>query len=92
VAQMGEGIKAGASIVGKFYKILWLVTVIGFIVTLGGFYMEFRRLNDNISKVQTMVNTLGEQLVGAKKWQQEAQSELDKLKEGTGGLMDKIGK
>lgn len=92
MAQVGESVRAGASIVNKFYKILWLVTIIGFIVTLGGFYLEFRRLNDNIAKVQTMVNTLGEQLVGAKKWQESAQGELDKLKKGTGGLVDKLGK
>ena len=92
MAQMGESIKAGASVVNKFYKILWLITILGFIGTLGGFYLEVRKLNDNVAKVQTMVNTLGEQLVGAKKWQESAKSGLDKLKKDSGGLMDKLGK
>ena len=89
---MEDSVKAGASVVNKFYKILWLITILGFIGTLGGFYLEFRKLNENVAKVQTMVNTLGEQLVGAKKWQESAQGGLDKLKKDTGGLMDKLGK
>jgi hypothetical protein len=92
MAQMGEGIKAGASAVSKVYKILWLITIIGFIVTLGGFYLEFRRLNDSIADLQGMVNTLGEQVVGAAKWSQKLQADLEKEKEQSKGLLDKLGK
>ena len=89
---MEESVRSGAKVVGKVYKILWLVTILGFIATLGGFYLEFRRLNDQIAQVTNMVNTLGEQLVGAKKWQEKASSEADKVKEQAGGLLDKLGK
>jgi len=87
-----DSVKSGTRLVGKFYKVLWLVTILGFIGTLGGFYLEFRKLNDNIGKLQVMVNTLGEQLIGVSKWQEKAGSELDKLKEQAGGVGDLLKK
>lgn len=87
-----DSVKSGAKLVNKFYKILWLITIIGFIGTLGGFYLEFRKLNDNVARVQVMINTLGEQLVGVSKWKDKAGSELDKLKEQSGNVGDLLKK
>ena len=89
---MEGAVKSGASVVGKVYKILWLVTIIGFIVTLGGFYLEFRKLTGQVAKVQAMVNAIGEKVVGAAEWKEKAEGQLGDLEEKAGGLLDKLGK
>ena len=89
---MEGAVKSGATFVGKVYKILWLVTVIGFIVTMGGFYMEFRKLTGQVAKVQAMVNAIGEKVIGAAEWKEKAEGQLGNLEEKAGGLLDKLGK
>jgi hypothetical protein len=89
---MGEAVKTGASVIGKVYKILWLITVIGFIVVVGGFYLEFRKLTGQVAKVEAMVNAIGEKVIGAAEWKEKAQGQLDELKEKAGGLLDKLPK
>jgi uncharacterized protein YneF (UPF0154 family) len=88
---------------GKIYKFLWLVSIIGIIVVLGGFYLEVRKVTTQITEVsnavkqlQAMVNTMGDKLVSG--WQEKSKAAVDKLdalKEQTGkadDLLKKIGK
>jgi uncharacterized protein YneF (UPF0154 family) len=96
-------VRAGASMAGKIYKFLWLVSIIGIIVVLGGFYLEVRKVTTQITEVsnavkqlQAMVNTMGDKLVSG--WQEKSKAAVDKLdalKEQTGkadDLLKKIGK
>jgi len=89
---MEGAVKTGASAVGKVYKILWLVTIIGFIVTLGGFYLEFRKLTGQVAKVEAMVNAIGEKVLGAAELKEKTEKQLGDIKEKAGGLLDKLGK
>ena len=87
-----EGVKSGASVLTRIYKIVWLITMLGFLVVVGGFYLEFRKLTGQVEKIEAMVNTLGEQVVGAAEWKEKAQGQLDELKEKAGGILDKLPK
>lgn len=87
-----DSVRAGASVAGKVYKILWLITMIGFIVTLGGFYLEFRKLTGQVEKVQAMVSAIGEKVLGAAELKEKTEKQLGDLKEKAGGLLDKVGK
>jgi hypothetical protein len=87
-----DGVRSGASVLTKIYKVVWLVTMLGFLVVVGGFYLEFRKLTGQVEKVEAMVNALGEKVLGAAEWKQKAQGQLDDLKEKAGGLLDKLPK
>jgi hypothetical protein len=92
VTEIGGRVKQAGSLAKKVYGILWLITMIGFIVTLGGFYLEFRKLTGQVAKVEAMVNAIGEKVIGAAEWKEKAEGQLDNIKEKTGGLLDKLGK
>lgn len=99
MAQIDGTVRQAGSVVKKIYRTLWLMTIIGFIVTLGGFYLELRKLTGQVARLESMVNTLGEQLVGADKWKEKAGSGLDKLKGqveeqagDVGDIIKKLGK
>ena len=92
MVQVGETLKAGSSLIGKVYRFLWLVTFIGFLVTLGGFYFEFRKVSNQITEVTSKINSLGEHLMGAGEWKEKAASGVDELRGKGGDLLKKIGK
>jgi hypothetical protein len=85
-------VRAGASAAGKIYKVLWLITMIGFLVTIGGFYLEFRKLTGQVEKVQAMVSAIGEKVLGAAELKEKTEKQLGDLKEKASGLLDKVGK
>ena len=92
MAEVGGAVRQAGSLAKKIYGFVRLVTIISLIAVLAGYYLEFRRLTAQVAKLTGMVNNLGEQLVGVSKWQEQVQSGLDKAREKTGGLLDKLGK
>ena len=92
MVQVGETFKAGSSLIGKMYRFLWLVTFMGFLVALVGFYLEFRKVSTQITEVTSKIDSLGEHLMGADKWKEKAASGVDKLKKTGDDLLKKIGK
>ncbi len=85
-----ETLKAGTSLIGKVFRFLWLAAFLGFVGSIGGFYLEFRKLNSQIAEVRSMVDSLGKELVSG--WKDKAATEIDKLKGQGGDILKKLGK